>query len=320
MSTAVRLPDEVGVRLRVPATSANLGPAFDAAGLCLTLYDDLDVRRRPSGCSVEVSGEGAHSLPDDESHLVLRAVRAGLDHAGVAQPGLALRAHNRIPHGRGLGSSAAATVGGLLAARELARTVGRGHILDDGAVLALATAFEGHADNVGAALLGGLTLVWSDPDGTEAVPDVHAVRVPVVDGLAPVVLVPTERLSTDHARGLLPPTVPHPVAAQNAARAALLVLALSSRPDLLLAATVDALHQPHRTAAFPASMALLERLRSLGHAAVISGAGPSVLVLGDEQATTSVDVPPGWTGYRLRIDLDGAQASLHADRPGEDAT
>lgn len=318
MSGTIRLPDDVGVRLRVPATSANLGPAFDAAGLCLTLYDEVDVRCTPSGCSVEVSGEGAHCLPDDESHLMLRAVRAGLDHAGIAQPGLALRAHNRIPHGRGLGSSAAATVGGLLAARELAGTVGRAHLLDDAAVLSLATAFEKHADNVGAALLGGLTLVWWD--GTTTVPDVHAARMEVGDGLAPVVLVPTERLSTDHARGLLPQTVPHPVAAQNAARAALLVLALSSRPDLLLAATVDALHQPYRAAAFPASMALVERLRSVGHAAVISGAGPSVLVLGDEHATATLDVPAGWSAYRLRVDLEGAQASLHGELPSGQAT
>ena len=169
-----RVPTGTAARVQVPATSANLGPAFDAAGLSLGLYDEVHVRSTASGCSVEVRGEGAADLPTDESHLVLRAVRAGLDAAGVAQPGLALHATNRIPHGRGLGSSAAATVAGLLVAQALARAAGVEQALPGPVLLRLASDFEGHADNVGAALLGGLTLVWSDAGG-----QVHATRLPV---------------------------------------------------------------------------------------------------------------------------------------------
>lgn len=300
---AAALQVGTSVRVRVPATTANLGPAFDSAGMCLTLCDDIEVDVAASGCSVEVTGEGEGTLPADEGHLVVRAVRAGLGRAGLDQPGIVLRAHNRIPHGRGLGSSAAATVGGLLAARELAAAAGHAHLLDRAEILSIATAFEGHADNVAAALMGGLTLVWSAGPGR-----VDAVRVPVHDEVVPLVLVPEETLSTAQARGLLPESVPHQVAAQNAARAALLVVALTSRPDLLLAATADRLHQPYRAAAFPGSMAIVERLRALGHAAVISGAGPSVLVLARTDTVAGVGAPAGWRMLRLEVDLTGARA------------
>lgn len=295
--------DGVRVRLRVPATSANLGPAFDAAGLALTLHDEVEVGTRRAGCLVEVDGEGADELPRDEEHLLLRAVRAGLDAAGISQPGLVMSATNRIPHGRGLGSSAAATIAGLVAARELARTVGRAAALDDAALLALATTFEGHADNVGATLHGGLTLVWTPADGRP-----RSVRLDVDPRVHPVVLVPTARLSTSRARGLIPSSVPHRVASFNAARSALLVAALTRDPSLLLAATDDRLHQPYRAGAFPESMALVQRLREEGIPAVISGAGPAVLVL----TTTPQAVPdaPGWRRRTLR--WDGAGASVLA--------
>lgn len=303
-----QVPTGTAARVQVPATSANLGPAFDAAGLSLGLYDEVDVRATASGCSVDVSGQGAQNVPTDESHLVLRAVRAGLDAAGVAQPGLALRATNRIPHGRGLGSSAAATVAGLLVAQTFARAAGVEQALPRGRLLELASEFEGHADNVGAALLGGLTLVWSDAGG-----HVHAARLPVDARVAPVVLVPVDTLSTARARGMIPQSVPHRVAAFNVGRSALLVSALTAHPELLLAATDDRLHQPYRAGAFPESMALVERLRARGLAAVISGAGPSVLVLGTGgDAGADIEVPESWAARRLDVDPDGAQVLIRS--------
>ena len=300
MSAEQRIALGSTARVRVPATSANLGPAFDAAGVALALYDDIQVDVTDGGCRVDVVGEGATTVPADDSHLVVRALRAGLEHVGVAQPGIALRAVNRIPHGRGLGSSAAATVAGLLAARDLLAH-GPGHDLDDAAVLSLAARFEGHADNVGATLCGGLTLVWESDDAL----GVH--RMVVHPDVEALVLVPTETLSTLRARGLLPASVPHRAAAFNAGRAALLATALCSRPDLLLPATEDRLHQSYRAGAFPDSMTLLQRLRRDGHAAVISGAGPSVLVLGTASTLDRVDAGDHWTAHRLRIDHDGAR-------------
>lgn len=295
--------DGVRVRVRVPATSANLGPAFDAAGLALALHDEVEVWTCATGCSVEIVGEGADDLPTDDSHLVLRAVRAGLDAAGIVQPGLAMAAVNRIPHGRGLGSSAAATVAGLVAARELARTVGRAAALDDEAVIARATTFEGHADNVGATLRGGLTLVWTESGGRG-----RSARLDVDPRIRPVVLVPQARLSTSRARGLIPESVPHRVASFNVARTALLVAALTREPSLLSAATDDRLHQPYRAGAFPESMALLESLRAAGFAAAISGAGPSVLVLTVDGDHRRMPAPNGWATLPLAVDLDGATA------------
>jgi homoserine kinase len=286
------------VQVRVPATTANLGPAFDSAGLALALYDDVTVEVLATGCEVEVVGEGAGRVPVDESHLVVRAVRAGLDAAGTPQPGLRLAAVNRIPHGRGLGSSAAATVAGLLAARGLVEHGRRG--LDDADVLALAIGFEGHGDNVAACLLGGLTLVHASAP-------IQVTSLPLHPDVAAVVLVPGTELSTARARGLLPESVPHRVAAHAAAHAALLVHALARRPDLLLAATEDRLHQPYRASAFPESMALVQHLRACGHAAVISGAGPSVLVLTTDAST--VPSAPGWSRLSLPVDLAGAQVT-----------
>jgi homoserine kinase len=286
------------VRVRVPATSANLGPAFDSAGLALALYDEVEVRAVERGCTVQVSGEGAADVPRDEQHLVVRAVRAGLQAAGADQPGLALRAVNRIPHGRGLGSSAAATVAGLLAARALLDDAAD-EGLEDRVLLELAVGFEGHGDNVAACLLGGLCLVWGSGSG------VHASRLPLDPRVRATVLVPTTELSTARARGLLPESVPHRVAAHAAAHAALLVHALAGRPDLLLDATDDRMHQPYRASAFPESMALMQRLRKQGQAAVISGAGPSVLVLGT-QDDPPLSAPDGWDVRALPVDPAGA--------------
>ena len=284
--------------VRVPATSANLGPGFDAFGLALALHDTIVVDAVAGGTSVHVEGEGAGEVPDGEDHLVVRAIRAGLDHVGASQVGLSLRCTNAIPHGRGLGSSAAATVAGLVAARAL---VSEPEGLDDDAVLRLATEFEGHPDNAAAALLGSATIAWG---GTE---DPRAVRLDVVEGIVATALVPQERLSTTRARATLPHRVPHAEAAATAGRAGLLVLALSQRPDLLLEATEDWLHQRYRAPVMPASVALVERLRDLGHAAVVSGAGPTVLVLhtGEAGAAVAEAAGPGWTAHQLAVDTDG---------------
>ncbi len=301
MSQLARLAPGARALVRVPASSANLGPAFDAAGLALTLYDDVEVQVLHDGCEVDVEGEGAASVPHDESHLVLRALRSGLAHAGLTLPGVSLRAVNRVPHGRGLGSSSAATVAGLLAARGLAETVDRGSLLEDDTLLRLATAFEGHADNVGATLVGGLTLVWQTDDG------VAWHRVPVHPDLAVLALVPDETLSTARARGLIPASVPHRAAAFNAGRAALLVTALTGDLSLLLPATDDRLHQPYRAGAFPESMRVVTSLREAGHAAVISGAGPSVVVLGRRDDLAAVQRPVGWHLHHLAVDTSGAR-------------
>ncbi|GEA83332.1 homoserine kinase [Cellulomonas gelida] len=260
------------VRVRVPATSANLGPGYDAMGVALALHDELEVRAVASaGVEVVVEGEGAGTVPDDERHLVVRAIRVALDHVGAPQAGLALTCRNAIPHGRGLGSSAAAVVAGIVAARGL---ISEPEALDDATVLALATQMEGHPDNAAPAILGGATVAWTNATG-----GVGATQVEVHLDIAPVVMIPPTHLSTKAARDVLPAHVPHADAAFQAGRSALLVQALGRRPDLLLDATVDKLHQEYRRAVMPDSLALVDALRARGVAAVVSGAGPTVLAL-----------------------------------------
>jgi len=299
------------VTVRVPATSANLGPAFDCAGLALTRHDVVDVAVVGSGLSVEVTGVGAGELPTDESHLVVRAFRAACDELGWTPSGVRFAARNGIPQGRGLGSSAAAVVAGIRAAWALCPHV---EATDGDAVLRLATELEGHPDNVAACHEGGLVLSWVDDRG------VRLDRLEVDDEVLPVVLVPDATLSTHVARGLLPDVVPHADAAFNAGRAALLVHALTTEPSWLLAATEDRLHQRQRGAAMPDSLAVIDRLRAAGHAAVISGAGPGVLVLTRRRSGDPADpagaarvrdlarlVPEGWSVLPLGVDVEGAR-------------
>ncbi|HEY7045312.1 MAG TPA: homoserine kinase [Nocardioidaceae bacterium] len=277
----------------MPATSANLGPGFDAFGLCLGLYDDLAATATETGLVVDVAGEGAESVPLDEQHLVIRAMRATFDLLGVAQPGLSLAAENRIPHARGLGSSAAAIVAGIRLAQALAPDVELG--ADD--ALSLAVELEGHPDNVAACLFGGLTIAWTDLQGSSAA------RVEVDARVRATVLVPGAGVSTEVARGILPETVPHRAASANAGRAGLLVAALTGQPELLHPATRDWLHQKYRRPAMPATLQLVTALRDSGVAAMVSGAGPSVLVLGtaDSPAYDAL-VPVGWDTLALAID------------------
>ena len=297
--------------VEVPATSANLGPGFDSLGLALGLTDEVRVTATGDGVVVEVEGEGAGELPDGEGPLVVQALRAALDAAGCEQPtGLRLSCHNRLPHGRGLGSSASAAVAGVLAARGLLRnqdTVAHVGALDDATALRVATSMEGHPDNAAAALLGGLTIAWTDDDGAVAV------RVDPHPDLEPVVLVPEVRLATRTARAALPPVVPHEDAAFNAARSALLVEALSRRPDLLMPATEDRLHQRQRGPAMPQTLEVVCALRRAGLAAVVSGAGPSVLVLTTSQELASAAAAArraaqeGWRVITPGIARRGAQ-------------
>jgi homoserine kinase len=290
------------VRVSVPATSANLGPGFDSLGLALDLRDELDAELADSGLHVEVTGEGAGAVPLDESHLVVRAMRRAFEALGGQPSGLRLRCRNAIPHARGLGSSSAAIVGGLVLARALVD--GGASRLDDDALLGLAVEMEGHPDNVAPALHGGFVISGTDENG-----EVYAVGAPVDGRVEAAVFVPPDPLSTEVARGLLPLAVPHADAAADAGRTALLVAALASHPDQLWRATRDYLHQEYRRPAMPATLDLVDRLREQGLAAVVSGAGPTVLVLvadGAEGADLSAYCPEAWQHQRLAVAADGA--------------
>ena len=291
------------VRVLVPATSANLGPAFDSAGLALAVHDELvAMRTDDEGVLVEVRGEGEATVPRDETHLVVQSMRRAFAWMGAGSPGFVLRCTNVIPHGRGLGSSAAAIVGGMVLAR--AMVVDGLDRMSDGDLLALALGQEPHPDNLAAALLGGLTIAWIDPDGRpdavrlEPHPDVHAVA-----------LVPPTALATSQARALLPESVPLADAAANVARAALLVHALTADPRRLMAATEDRLHQQCREQAYPESVRLVHDLRAAGVPAVISGAGPTVLAFTDVESVGVVHerTPDGWTLLELPVALHGAR-------------
>jgi homoserine kinase len=290
------------VTVRVPATSANLGPGFDALGLALTLHDVVEARVIPDGISIKVSGAGQDSAASGEDHLVIRAMRAAFEVLGAQPPGIGLRCVNAIPQGYGLGSSAGAIVSGLLAACALAAD---SKDLTDADVLRIATRIEGHPDNVAACLAGGLAIAWTSASGT------HTARLEPVEGLTPVLCVPAHPVLTETARGLLPPSVPHADAAANAARAALLIAGLTVDPALLMAGTEDFLHQPYRAAVMPATAGLIGRLRAAGIPAAVSGAGPAALALivsGMHPGPEAVEAIAGsaWRVHRLQIDRDGA--------------
>jgi homoserine kinase len=255
------------VTVRVPATTANLGPGFDALGMALGLHDVVEVTVIHGPLEVEVVGEGAEQVPVDDSHLVVRALRAGFEALGVPLPGVSLRCRNEIPHARGLGSSAAAVVAGVAAAYGLAgKTIG-----DD--ALQLVAEFEGHADNAAAALHGGLVLAWKEGDRFRA-----ERMVPHPD-VSPVVLIPDTRSATSVTRGLLPDNIPHSDAAFAVGRCALAVHAFTNRPDLLMPGTEDRLHQDYRADAWPDTMRMVRELRENGVPAMVSGAGPTIFAV-----------------------------------------
>jgi len=303
---APAMPEPAGgrtVAVRVPATSANLGPGFDTLGLALSVYDELEVTSLPEpGLEIEVSGQGAADVPRDATHLVVRAMAYAYEAFGRRMPGLRIVARNAIPHGRGMGSSGAAVVAGLLAAKGLLEgDVEMGS--DD--LLRLATELEGHPDNVAPALFGGLTIAWMSSDGPQ-----HK-KLLVHRGVSPVLFVPEFTMSTSLARSMQPMHVPREDAVFNVSRSALLIAALIQSPELLLAATEDKLHQDYRAEAMPATIDLVRDLRARGYAAVVSGAGPSVLVLADgpgrrlEAAEIVARSNTPWDALMLAVDFKG---------------
>lgn len=304
------------VVVRVPATSANLGPGYDALGLALAVHDEVEVRLVAADeVTVDVVGEGAGEVPLGEEHLVVRALRRTLDLAGATPTGIHMTCRNVIPHGRGMGSSSAAVVAGIVAARAL---LADPRAIDAATVLRLATEFEGHPDNAAPAIAGGATVAWVDDDGP------RAVDLEVDPTIEATVLVPDARLATSAAREALPAAVDHHDAAFTVGRAALLVEALARRPELLFEATEDRLHQPYRAEVLGASSELLRSLRAERLAATVSGAGPSVLVLStrddaarrDAVLASLVEETAGWRVLRPGIDTAGARArrlSGHSD-------
>lgn len=281
------------VRVRVPATSANLGPGFDSLALALGMYDEATVTLRSDDQNIiGIAGLGADSLPRDERHLLLRSFRSAAASFGLVTNAVEISALNAIPQGRGLGSSAATIVAGVAAAWMLAP----GHDeMDLLAVLRVAAGIEGHPDNVAACVYGGLTISWHTDDSVEAV------ALPIHAQIEPVLFLPAGQMSTQLARGLLPATVPHVDAAFNVGRSALLIHALIAAPHLLMNATEDRLHQPYRAPAMPASAELLRGLRQADIPAVISGAGSSVLALCTDAAAALELVPEGWAVHRLSV-------------------
>ncbi|MCA1943092.1 MAG: homoserine kinase [Yonghaparkia sp.] len=299
------------VTVRVPASSANLGPGFDTLGLALASYDELEVAVRDEpGATVEVHGVGAGEVPTDSSNLIVRSIAHLFADRGIELPGLDLVARNVIPHGSGMGSSAAAIVGGLMAARGLLDGIVD---IDGDELLRLATELEGHPDNVAPALFGGLTIAWTTPEGPR-----HK-RLTVHRGVSLLVAVPDSvTVSTALARSLQPESVPHEDAIFNVSRSALLIAALIQSPELLFAATEDKLHQTYRASAMPATSALIATLRAQGFAAVVSGAGPSVLVLCSDPAqrveaaaVIERQSTTPWTVHMLAVDFKGATVVAH---------
>ncbi len=283
-----RLPTGRAVTVTVPASTANLGPGFDTLGMAVGLYDTVEVETVDSGLEIVVHGEGEGEVPLDERHLVVRALRSGLREAGVAVAGLKIVCHNSVPHSRGLGSSAAAAVAGVAAASGLAGGEFPTGALDDDTVIQLSSAFEGHPDNAAACVLGGGVVSWTNiPIDGRSAPEYHAVPVPVHADVRATALIPDFHASTEAVRRVLPSDVSHQDARFNVSRAALLPVALSTRPELLWEATRDRLHQPYRAEVLPVTSEWVNRLRNLGYPAFLSGAGPTVMVV----STEPVDEP-----------------------------
>lgn len=298
------------VNVRVPATSANLGPGFDTLGLALALYDDLAVTAvTGSGVEVEIVGVGRGEVPVDGSNLVARAILHTFERMGQPAPGLRLSATNVIPHGSGLGSSAAAIVSGVMAAKGLLEGIVELTLTQ---MLVLATELEGHPDNVAPALYGGLTIAWTTPEGP------LAKKLIVHRGVSPLVCVPGHSVSTALARSLQPMSVPHEDAVFNLSRSALLIAALIQSPELLFAATEDRLHQGYRASAMPETSRLIQILRERGLPAVVSGAGPAILVLASDPAQRAIAATlvdehstSAWRTLMLAVDFKGATVTTH---------
>lgn len=319
--------------VQVPGTSANLGPGFDSLGLAVSLYDTLSVSTLPTSgqgggsmdavLEFDLRGEGVAQLPRDATHLVVKAMDLAFARLGYRRGGLRIAAENVLPHGRGLGSSASAIVAAIMAANALVASADQ---QDSLWILQLASEMEGHPDNVAPAIFGAAAISWREGQRYASA------KVTPSEAVIPVVAIPNFEVKTELARGLLPATVPHADAAANSGRAALLIHALQDAPELLGAGTRDFLHQDYRAAAMPESAALVAKLREGGHAAFISGAGPTVMALangaleadamvafiaglgGEEKKTSKFGV--SWRVLRLAVDLEGAKVEVH---PGSQA-
>ena len=294
---------EVGLkaRVKVPGSSANLGPGFDTLGLALSIYDTLEVEVIESGLEVEIFGEGADDLPRDSSNLIVKAINSGLIAADVRAPGLRVVCHNQIPQSRGLGSSAAAAAAGVVAENTLA-----GSPLDEDTVVQLSSEFEGHPDNAGASVLGRAVVSWTDiPVDGRSKPSYRAVRIPVDESIKAVALVPDFHASTNAVRKVLPSHVTHTDARFNVSRTAVMTAALQHHPHLLFEGTRDRLHQPYRADVLPVTAEWVNRLRNRGYAAYLSGAGPTALVLITEPIEPALLDDARAAGLRV-IELDVA--------------
>lgn len=276
---------EVGTRatITVPGSSANLGPGFDTLGLAVGIYDTVEVEVTEGGLEVEVYGEGEDDLPRDGSHLVVKAIRSGLNAAGAEAPGLRVVCTNAIPQSRGLGSSAAAAVAGVVAANALA-----GNPLTTDQVVQLSSAFEGHPDNAAASVLGSAVVSWTTTPVDGSQPGYKAVSVEVDPRIRATALVPDFHASTQAVRRVLPSHVTHTDARFNVSRVAVMTVALQKHPELLWEGTRDRLHQPYRADVLPVTAEWVNRLRNRGYAAYLSGAGPTIMVLSTEPVDAKV--------------------------------
>lgn len=297
------------VSVKIPATSANLGPGFDTLGMALSFYDEYVAEVIPSGLEIEVHGEGADVISKDSSNLIYKTIEMVFAKQGISVPPLRITCHNNIPHGRGMGSSGAAVSGGVMLAAGL---LSGKRDFTEAELLGFATDIEGHPDNVAPALFGGLTIAWMDESGP------HHKKLTVHRGVSPLVLVPPNQMSTKLARSLQPESVPHTDAVFNVSRSALLVAALTQSPELMFAATEDRLHQNYRASAMPETSKLIEILREHGHPAVVSGAGPSVLVLeiAPQERVKAIALThkhfPTWSPLTLAVDYKGASVEVQS--------
>ena len=281
---SVEIPVGKKVQVKVPGSSANLGPGFDTLGLAVGIYDYVEVEVIDSGLEVEVTGEGAGEVPLDERHLVVRALREGLKAADVTVRGLRVSCNNSIPQSRGLGSSAAAAVAGVAAANGLA-----GFTLDDKKLIQLASTFEGHPDNAAASVLGHAVVSWTNvPVDGRTAPQYFASRINVHEDIRITALVPNFHASTEAVRRVLPTDVSHLDARFNVSRTAVMTVALRDDPSLLWEGTRDRLHQTYRAEVLPITAEWVNRLRNQGYPAFLSGAGPTIMVLSTEAIDDSL--------------------------------
>jgi homoserine kinase len=297
------------VRVRIPATTANCGPGFDTLGIACTLYNEVELELTGPAdfAQIHVKGDGADTLPTNARNLVLRSVRTILDKVGKTQTGVRLSLLNAIPLSRGLGSSSAAIVGGLVAANAIV-----GNPFNQAEILDMATIMEGHPDNVAPALYGGFTI--SVMQGEQ----VSCLRMALPCELKLVVCIPDFRLSTHKARQAIPLSVPHKDAVYNVSRAALLVGALASgQLEYLGEALGDKLHQPYRAPLIPGMLEVFAAGRKAGALGVaMSGAGPSLMAYTVErpeavgQAMVAAFAAQQITSRYLCLDVDYAGAKV----------